>query len=74
MSTIDPTVARILDKGVDGDDDGSDKEDQLLEELENDSAALDAFREKRMQQLHDEYFYPTPHTPHPTPFLGLATE
>lgn len=54
---LDPTVAKILDKErpeAKDDDDDDDKEDELLDELEADEAALDAFREKRMQQLHDE--------------------
>lgn len=53
MTTIDPTVAKVLDKDRPKDD--SEDEDTLLEELESDTAALDAFREKRIQQLHDEY-------------------
>ncbi|KAL7270487.1 hypothetical protein RUND412_006809 [Rhizina undulata] len=55
-SNIDPTVAKILDKerpSKEGQGDDSD-EDELMMELENDEAALDAFRERRMQQLHDE--------------------
>jgi len=53
MTTIDPTVAKVLDKARPKDED--EDEDTLLEELESDTAALDAFREKRIQQLHDEY-------------------
>ncbi|RPA91968.1 thioredoxin-like protein [Choiromyces venosus 120613-1] len=52
MSNIDPTVAKVLDKDRSKDED--EDEDALLEKLESDTAALDAFREKRMQQLHDE--------------------
>lgn len=48
---IDPTVARVLDRQP---ADDSDDDDRLLAELEEDESALDAFREKRMQQLHDE--------------------
>lgn len=54
MSELDATVAKVLDKERNAKDD-DDNEDELLDELENDEAALDAFREKRMQQLHDEY-------------------
>lgn len=52
---LDPTVAKILDKERPDVEENDDKEDELLDELEADEAALDAFREKRMQQLHDEY-------------------
>ncbi|PWW79379.1 thioredoxin-like protein, partial [Tuber magnatum] len=52
MTTIDPTVAKVLDKNRSQDED--EDEDTLLEELESDTAALDAFREKRVQQLHNE--------------------
>ena len=49
MSAIDPTVASHLDHApVDVD------EDELLESLENDTS-VDAFREQRLQQLHEEY-------------------
>lgn len=64
MTTIDPTVAKVLDKDRPKDD--SEDEDTLLEELESDTAALDAFREKRIQQLHDEY-----NTTHPPPSRTL---
>ncbi|KAG0639953.1 thioredoxin-like protein [Tuber brumale] len=53
MTNINPTVAKVLDKDRSKDED--EDEDTLLEELESDTAALDAFREKRMQQLHDEF-------------------
>lgn len=55
MSELDATVAKILDKERPNIKNDDDNEDELLDELENDEAALDAFREKRMQQLHDEY-------------------
>lgn len=55
MSELDPTVAKVLDKERPDVKDDDENEDELLDELENDEAALDAFREKRMQQLHDEY-------------------
>jgi len=63
MTTIDPTVAKVLDKARPKDED--EDEDTLLEELESDTAALDAFREKRIQQLHDEYdtILPPSHPP-----------
>lgn len=59
---IDPKVAALLDKHADKatgrpNEDGielSDDEDALIAELEQDDSAIDAFREKRMQQLHDE--------------------
>ena len=68
---IDPKVAALLDKHADkaigrpkGDEDelldGAD-EDALLEELEQDDSIIDAFREKRMQQLHDEYGFALQH-------------
>jgi len=50
MASIDRNVAAVLDRaGNDSDID----EDQLIEELENDSA-LDGLRERRLQQLHEE--------------------
>lgn len=71
---IDPQVAALLDKHADkaigrpkGNEeellDGAD-EDALLEELENDDSVIDAFREKRMQQLHDEYGFALQHNKH----------
>jgi hypothetical protein len=48
MSNIDSHVARVLDTG------NSDDEDALIASLE-DSPALDAFREQRIQQLHSEF-------------------
>ncbi|KAL0639264.1 hypothetical protein Q9L58_001725 [Maublancomyces gigas] len=54
MSELDATVAKVLDKERPNIKNDDDNEDELLDELENDEAALDAFREKRMQQLHDE--------------------
>lgn len=47
MANIDSHVARVLDTG------NSDDEDALIASLE-DSPALDAFRERRIQQLHSE--------------------
>lgn len=49
MSNLDAHVARVLDHGADSDD-----EDALIASLE-DSPALDAFREQRIQQLHSEF-------------------
>ncbi|KAI9832520.1 MAG: hypothetical protein M1819_004309 [Sarea resinae] len=56
MPSLDPTVARILDRhpSTTGNGDSDNDEDALLEALENDSTALDAFREQRMQQLSSE--------------------
>lgn len=48
MPKIDSQVAHILDTG------DSDDEDALIASLE-DSPALDAFREQRIQQLHSEF-------------------
>lgn len=48
MAKIDSQVARVLDEG------NSDDEDALIASLE-DSPALDAFREQRIQQLHSEF-------------------
>lgn len=47
---LDPTVAKVLDTAHDSDD-----EDELLAELEREDAALDGFRERRLQQLHEEF-------------------
>jgi nucleoid-associated protein YejK len=47
MANIDPHVAAVLDASH------SDDEDALIASLE-DSPALDAFREQRIQQLHAE--------------------
>jgi len=50
MSNLDHNVAAVLDRaGGDSDVD----EDDLIAELENDDT-LDALREKRLQQLHEE--------------------
>ena len=52
MASIDPTVARILDRQrADSDD-----EDALIAELEeeDDNTAFSALREKRLEQLHAE--------------------
>ncbi|KAL1302519.1 hypothetical protein AAFC00_002906 [Neodothiora populina] len=53
MTSIDPTVTAILDRNADSSGD----EDSLIAELENEetsSSSLAAFREQRLQQLHDE--------------------
>lgn len=58
MASLDPKVAEVLDKrtekaaatGTQVEDD----EDELFEELERDDA-LDGFRERRLQELHEEY-------------------
>ncbi|KAM3071903.1 hypothetical protein ACMFMG_008370 [Clarireedia jacksonii] len=47
-NTLDPHVASVLDQA------GSDDEDALIASLE-DSPAIDAFREQRIQQLHAEF-------------------
>ena len=52
MATIDPTVARVLDRQK---ADDSDDEDALIAELEeDDSKTFSALREKRLEQLHSE--------------------
>lgn len=48
MANIDSQVASVLDTA------DSDDEDALIASLE-DSPALDAFREQRIQQLHSEF-------------------
>ena len=50
MANIDSHVAKVLDD----DRAHSDDEDALIASLE-DSPALDAFREQRIQQLHSEF-------------------
>lgn len=50
---IDERVAAVLDGQRK--DDASDDEDALISALEEDDGALDAFREQRRQQLHQEY-------------------
>ncbi|KAK5167393.1 uncharacterized protein LTR77_007092 [Saxophila tyrrhenica] len=52
MATIDPAVARVLDRQKPGHD--SDDEDALIAELEDDSNEVSALREKRLEQLHAE--------------------
>jgi len=73
---LDPKVAALLDKYADKTTvspykedakDLSDDEDGLFAELERDDSAMDAFREKRMQQLHDEYGL------NPLPSGGICT-
>ena len=49
MSNIDKQVAAALDRNQESDD-----EDALIASLE-DSPAIDAFREQRLQQLHSEF-------------------
>jgi thiol-disulfide isomerase/thioredoxin len=53
MSSIDPTVARVLDRKRASD---SDDEDALIAELEDEdeNGAFSALREKRLGQLHAE--------------------
>jgi thioredoxin-like negative regulator of GroEL len=52
MATIDPKVARVLDRQKASD---SDDEDALIAELEEgDDHAFSALREKRLEQLHSE--------------------
>ncbi|KAF1839069.1 thioredoxin-like protein [Decorospora gaudefroyi] len=51
MSALDPKVASLVDRAAREDD--SD-EDALIASLEDESE-LDAFREQRLQQLHEEY-------------------
>ena len=51
MAGLDPKVARVVDRATHDDD--SD-EDALIAALEDDSE-LDAFRERRLQQLHAEF-------------------
>lgn len=48
MANIDSHVASVLDAS------GSEDEDALIASLE-DSPAMDAFREQRLQQLHSEF-------------------
>ncbi|KAI5854752.1 thioredoxin-like protein [Tricharina praecox] len=48
---LDATVTKVLDR----DRADSDDEDELLAELEREDSALDGFRERRLQQLHDEF-------------------
>ncbi len=48
MANIDSHVASVLDAAT------SDDEDALIASLE-DSPAMDAFREQRIQQLHSEF-------------------
>lgn len=57
MSTpLDPTVASIIDKDRKPEETHiAEDEDELLAELEEDTAALGAIREQRMQQLHEEF-------------------
>lgn len=50
MAPLDAKVAAIVDAARDDDSD----EDALIAELENDTE-LDAFRERRRQQLHEEF-------------------
>lgn len=53
MAALDPRVAEVLDKQRSGHDD--EDEDALIAELEaDDDTALNAMREKRLEQLHAE--------------------
>lgn len=54
LADLDPTVAKVLNRERAPHED-SDDEDELLAELEREDDALDAFREKRLQQLHEEF-------------------
>ncbi|KAF8538223.1 thioredoxin-like protein [Trichophaea hybrida] len=47
---LDATVSKVLDLAHHSDD-----EDELLASLEAEDSALDAFRERRLQQLHEEF-------------------
>ena len=59
---IDATVAKVLDKTRHSDE--AEDEAELFASLEaEDDAALDGFRERRMQQLHEEYPPTTTTTP-----------
>jgi hypothetical protein len=50
---IDHKVAALVDRAPPDGSHASDEND-LFDELEKDDSALDAFREQRMQQLHEE--------------------
>lgn len=50
MANVDQSVAAVLDRTA---NDSDVDEDQLIDELENDDE-LDGFRERRLQQLHEE--------------------
>jgi hypothetical protein len=52
MAGLDPKVASVIDRATRDDD--SD-EDALIAALEEDDDELDAFRERRLQQLHAEF-------------------
>src|SRR2546421_7571143 len=49
MTSLDPTVARVIDNAQHESDD----EDALIASLEE-SPAVDAYREQRLQQFHSE--------------------
>ncbi|KAH0562992.1 hypothetical protein GP486_002440 [Trichoglossum hirsutum] len=53
MASVDNKVAALVDKAL-PDESHSGDENDLFDELEEDDSALDAFREQRMQQLHEE--------------------
>lgn len=53
MASVDPTVAKVLDRTTQNND--SDDEDALIAELEEDETSMTAFREQRLQQLHGEF-------------------
>ncbi|KAL8991726.1 MAG: hypothetical protein Q9188_007701, partial [Gyalolechia gomerana] len=57
MTSIDPAVASVLDNRPHHNQDGSsssDDEADLLDSLDNDPT-LSAYREQRLQQLHEEF-------------------
>jgi len=54
MANLDSHVASILDASASHSHSHSDDEDALIASLE-DSPAMDAFREQRIQQLHSEF-------------------
>lgn len=52
MAPLDPAVEAVLDRNVRADED--EDEDALISALEDDDTHLNAFREQRLQQLHNE--------------------
>jgi hypothetical protein len=52
---LDPIVAKVLDRERNPQED--EDEDELLAELEKEDSSLDAFRERRLQQLHEEFVF-----------------
>jgi hypothetical protein len=56
MAPLDEKVAEVIDRHAEEKKGESDDEDALLDELEKEEAAVfDSFRERRMQELHEEY-------------------